>query len=441
MYKMFYLFLFMSLIYSQDSKSNDNIYTLTEFEIESINTFRESDFSTFSDFTVINNLMESNFYSSDSEIHFGMYMLCLANDNLDCANLHLNRAIQIDGKRNYYDLSDSLTVYKEFLKSAQRAVEKENYNIGIEDYEKIIERFPKRAAPYHGLGMVYKELKDRNAAIINLNKAISINPNKDSYREAVFSIAQGISSEADQDARRQDYNSAIPKYLEAISYYPEFTQAYFQLAKSFYSLRDYKQAELYLLECLNLNQQQLQPLMMLASIFEKKRDSESAERYYRKAIKVDSSSYKAHFRLGKLLMKKDLNASRISLQKAADLKNDYYYAHETLGIVNLQLGNKNEAIQNFKNTIDILGEKSSKRYKSLYLIADIYNSKGKYKEARDYALLAVDIKENGGAANFHLGIAYKSLGEKSRAKSAFQRAVKDKDWRASAKYELDLLSK
>ena len=84
---------------------------------------------------------------------------------------------------------------------------------------------------------------------------------------------------------------------------------------------------------------------------------------------------------------------------------------------------------------------SNSSCKSLYLIADIYNSKGDYREARDYALLAVDIKENGGAANFHLGVAYKNLGEKSRAKNAFQRAIKDKDWRASAKYELDLLSK
>ena len=41
-----------------------------------------------------------------------------------------------------------------------------------------------------------------------------------------------IAKEADQAAKRQDYNTAIPKYIEAISYYPEFIQAYFNLAKS-----------------------------------------------------------------------------------------------------------------------------------------------------------------------------------------------------------------
>jgi tetratricopeptide (TPR) repeat protein len=171
------------------------------------------------------------------------------------------------------------------------------------------------------------------------------------------------------------------------------------------------------------------------------KDSVSAEKYYRKAIQVDPNSYKAHFRLGTLLMRQDLNSARESLQKAADIKENYYNAHETLGIVNMQLGKYDEAVKNFINTIDILGEKSSKRYKSLYLLADIFNSKEDYSTAREYALSAVDIKENGGAANYHLGIAYKNLDERYLAKSAFERASRDKDWRASAKYELDLMKK
>ena len=436
MFKLIYLFLFSSILLSEE-----NNYTLTEFDTETINSFRESRFSSFSDFTVINNLMESNFYSTDSDVHYGMYLLCLGNDNLSCANLHLNRAIQIDDKQNYYDLSDSLAIYRDFLENARRAVKKENYNIGIEDYENVINRFPGRAIAHYELGLLYDIINDRNNAINNLNEAMLFNPNKEQYKQAIYGIAQSISRDADDDSRRQDFNSAIPKYIEAISYYPEFTQAYFQLAKAFYSLGDYKQAKLYLLQCLELNSSQLQPLMMLATIYKKMKDSVSAEKYYRKAINVDPSSYKAHFRLGTLLMKQDLDLARISLQKAADIKKNYYNAHETLGIVNMQLGYQDEAVKNFRNTIEILGDKSTKRYKSLYLLADIFNSKKDYNIARDYALSAFDIKENGGAANYHLGIAYKNLGEKYLAKSAFERASKDKDWRASAKYELELMKK
>ena len=114
MSKFIYLFLLTSMLFPEE----DN-YTLTEFDTETINSFRESGFSSFSDYTVINNLMESNFYSPDSKIHYGMYLLCLGNDNLSCANLHLNRAIQIDGEQNYYDLSDSLAIYRDFLENAR----------------------------------------------------------------------------------------------------------------------------------------------------------------------------------------------------------------------------------------------------------------------------------------------------------------------------------
>ena len=56
MYKIFYLILFTSLIYS-----NDDTHTLTEYEIVTINSFRESGFSGISDdYTVINILIKMN---------------------------------------------------------------------------------------------------------------------------------------------------------------------------------------------------------------------------------------------------------------------------------------------------------------------------------------------------------------------------------------------
>ena len=140
-------------------------------------------------------------------------------------------------------------------------------------------------------------------------------------------------------------------------------------------------------------------------------------------------------------MRKDLKLAKLSLEETVRLNDKYYNGHETLGIVNMQLGNINEAINNFMKTIDVLGERSKKRYKSLYLLADIYNTKKEYAKAKEYAQSAVDIRENGGAANYHLGVAYKNLGENYLAKNAFERASKDKDWRASAKYELELMKK
>ena len=117
MSKIMYILFFISFLIS-----NDKSHTLTEFDIQTIDTFSETGFSSFSDYIVINNLMNSDFHSKDSEIHFAMYHMCLTNDNLGCANKHLNRAIQINGKQTYYDLSDSLSLYRDFLENARRAV-------------------------------------------------------------------------------------------------------------------------------------------------------------------------------------------------------------------------------------------------------------------------------------------------------------------------------
>ena len=42
---------------------------------------------------------------------------------------------------------------------------------------------------------------------------------------------------------------------------------------------------------------------------------------------------------------------------------------------------------------------------------------------------------------FELGLAEKSLGNKVAAKDAFEKAKKDRNWRKSAEFELDMLNK
>ena len=70
MSKLIYILFFLSFLISDDKS-----YTLTEFDVQTINSFRETGFSSFSDYTVINNLMNADFYSKDSETHFGMYYM------------------------------------------------------------------------------------------------------------------------------------------------------------------------------------------------------------------------------------------------------------------------------------------------------------------------------------------------------------------------------
>ena len=53
----------------------------------------------------------------------------------------------------------------------------------------------------------------------------------------------------------------------------------------------------------------------------------------------------------------------------------------------------------------------------------------------------MNIKRNYAPAYFELGISEKALGNKVAATDAFEKAKKDKNWRKSAQFELDMLSK
>ena len=387
----------------------------------------------------LENDSRSNYNGEDPAIYFEMYKACLANDDIGCANTNLNSAIKFDPKNeDYKALSFSLQDYLELLNRANKTIERQLYQEAIRDFNNIIKEYPDRSLAYYKRGEVYRSLEEYMNAIADFKKASELNPNKEIYKTAIFSIAQRISKEADQAAKRQDYNSAIPKYLEAISYYPDFKQAYFNLAKSFYVLTDYDNAKKYLLKNLEVDSNQAQSLMMLANIYRKERNAPDAIIYYEKAIKADPDFYKAYYMLGTILISSDIQKAKGYLKKVISINPNYEKAYETLGIVNMQLELIDEATENFLSSVS-LNEKNSKSY---YLLAEISNSKGNYETARKYAKKSIEhSRRSAGAGWYYLGLAEKKLKNKAAAKDAFEMAKKDKDWRASAVYELDLLSK
>ena len=384
--------------------------------------------------------IEENYSGDDPNIYFSMYKVCLANDDIGCASANLNKAIKLDPKNeDYKSLSFSLQDYLELLNRANKTIERELYQEAIRDYNNIISEYPDRALSYYKRGEIYRTLENYIEAIADFSKASELNSSNEIYSKAIFSIAQRISKEADQAAKRQDYNTAIPKYLEAISYYPEFTQAYFNLAKSFYVLTDYDNAKKYLLKNVEVDNNQPQSLKMLADIYRKERNLSDAIIYYKRAVEVDPNYYKAYYSLATSLISSDINESKIYLKKVISINPDYEKAYETLGILNMQLELFEDAISNFLTSVSL----NEGNYKSYYLLAEIYNSNKEYQTAKDYAKKAIDKNKRGtlGAAWYHLGIAEKNLKNKAAAQDAFEVAKRDKDWRASAVYELDLLSK
>ena len=102
-----------------------------------------------------------------------------------------------------------------------------------------------------------------------------------------------------------------------------------------------------------------------------------------------------------------------------------------------ELGNIDSAIENFIHATKL----DPRSYKIFYRLASAYNLQKQYENAKKSAKDCLNIKRKYAPAYYELGVSEKALGNKVAAIDAFEKAKKDKNWRKSAQYELDMLNK
>lgn len=203
----------------------------------------------------------------------------------------------------------------------------------------------------------------------------------------------------------------------------------------------------------------------------------AAVQKYDAAIKLFKDDFKYHYQRGlSLKNNKQLEESINAFKEALLLKPDLSIGHNAMGGVFVSLKQFDNAITSFQTALQHdrtlsqarvgLGEAIAGKSQELlnggkyedalalliqatadhtenakiYLIlASAYNKTDKPKDAVDAALNAVKFKKKGGkgAEFFELGIAYKKLGQKDKARGAFAEARKDATYARNAQYELD----
>ena len=167
-------------------------------------------------------------------------------------------------------------------------------------------------------------------------------------------------------------------------------------------------------------------------------ESEEAINHYNQAISINSNYHQAYYSLGATLLSNgDLENARVALNSAIQLAPDYAKAYGALGTVDQELGEIDSAINNFLQAVTL----DAKSFKIYYRLASAYNLQKQYEYAKKSAKDCLNIKRNYAPAYFELGISEKALGNKVAATDAFEKAKKDKNWRKSAQFELDMLSK
>ena len=180
---------------------------------------------------------------------------------------------------------------------------------------------------------------------------------------------------------------------------------------------------------------------MLGIIYEKLDNDSHALIHYNNSININENEYQVYYLIGKLHLDNNrlLEAKKI-LNKSISIEPRYYKAYGALGKVEEESENLNLAIDNYKKSIEY-NRKKKDVHIDYYRLASVYNIIKEYDNAKKSAKNSINIKRNYAPAYFELGIAEKALGNTVAAKDSFEKAKKDRNWRKSAQFELELINK
>jgi tetratricopeptide (TPR) repeat protein len=378
-------------------------------------------------------------FDASAILYFKGANIALSLDKLDDANKYFNKAIELDLKnKDYRKSQEKLSLLRNDITNARKTFDSGRIDESIAEYVSLCTKYPENGIVFYNLGKIYKSNGQYSNAVAMYKTAEKLNPYESKYKLAVKAIAQKISKDGDTEYRRQEFSDAIKKYKESITFYPEYTVAYFKLSRTFFKIKDYDSAKEYLEKSLLLDPMQEQVEKMLGDVFLRYGKIDTAIIHYNRAISIDANYTKAYYSLGASLLKiGDYRGSENALISAIALDSSYAKAYGTLGTLYQSQNKLEAAIVNFNSSID----HDSKAYDIYYRLSSVYNQLTNYEMAKKSAKICIDLKRNYAPAYFELGVSEKAMGNNVASKAAFEKAKKDKNWRKLAQYEIDMMNK
>lgn len=240
--------------------------------------------------------------------------------------------------------------------------------------------------------------------------------------------------------RLGQYTKAIEHYNKALSLDSTFYKAYYGKGFAFGKTRQYKEAAAAYKGAIRHNPTYTDAYVNLGKIYSAKMGlPDKAISTYLAAIERDPASHKAYYELGAVYqnVKKDFRKAVVNFTRAIQIKPDYDLAFFSLGVSLTELAKYNEAIVALENALAFTNRK---RWADPHArLAVVYNKKGNCSKALASARSALGIKKNNVLAAYEAGKASKCLGQFNRAISYFQIVAKNRRWKKTAEYEIDLI--
>lgn len=249
-------------------------------------------------------------------------------------------------------------------------------------------------------------------------------------------------NDANQAFKQGKTSEALDKYKEAVTLEPGFALAHYWMGNVYKKQKDFVNATKAYQTAIEKDKKMVSAYAALGYVQELQRKFNDAINTYQAAISIDPDEKRAHYGLGEVNRKQENYKQAVPFyQKALEIDPSYDDALKGLGICNMELGDFESAAAALDAAAQITRSRSEKA--STYLrLGDAYRQLKRYDEAEvAYNSCLENARQSliKGGANFGLGEIYKAR-DKAKALQYFREAAKDRTWKQSAEYEIDLLT-
>jgi tetratricopeptide (TPR) repeat protein len=241
--------------------------------------------------------------------------------------------------------------------------------------------------------------------------------------EEMISLAEQLYSMGIRFLWIEDYEKAIPYFLEAVKKNPNYGEAYFQIGYCSDKLGRYLEAIDFYKKAIGIKPGDFNSYNNLCVAFNHLGQYGEAVASCEKAIQIKPELAEAYNNLAWSLNKLGRYQEAIKASKESiRIKPDFAIAHYNLGNNFSSLGNYQEAIKSYKEAIRIKFD-----YAESHLnLGAAYFKMSRYQEAIESYKQAVRIKFDLAEAHLNLGMAYLRLGDRGSALDEYK-ILKEQD--------------
>jgi tetratricopeptide (TPR) repeat protein len=362
-----------------------------------------------------------------AEAHAGLARVMVQGQDYDGALAEWDTAIRLDRSQSeyYYQralISKQLKNYYQVLADCKWILERdpehpsarwlnavalvktENYHIALLNLSKHITTYPQDPNGYCYRGICYERLERYAEALTDLDLAISIQPNQPVFHHARGRARQRL---GDMAGALADFNITIDRKPQA-AVYQDRAEVNRCLGNHLEALYDCDKA-------LELNPKSIDSYFRRGLTYTELGDLELALANYNQALDLDPEHVQAYIQRSWIYFRQeDYTRAKRDCQSAIGLDDTCFWANYVLGVVNVLLGLKNNALSNFSKAIALAPNYISARYHRGLLyqdMGDMPKAMADFEQARsvqDRGLeRMVDRDETGfyaeGLALYHLG--------------------------------------